>query len=286
VVINADSQQLFEDLPILTARPTPADEARAAHRLYGVLMADEQPSVGRWLELLPPVLAACRAERRPAIVAGGTGLYLAALLHGMPVMPEIPEDLRRELRDWAAGVPAEAIHARLAARDPSMAGRLRAGDRQRLLRALEVVEATGRSLAEWQALPRQPLDLPPRRVGIALVPPAEAANPRIEARLDAMLAAGALDEVHALLERHPDAVRLPIAKVHGLRELAAVTGGRLAPAAARTSIAAQIRQYAKRQRTWFRHQLPELRAVPALGEDATVQGMALHVLRTGGGSTS
>jgi tRNA dimethylallyltransferase len=283
VVINADSQQLFEDLPILTARPTPADEARAPHRLYGVLMADEQPSVGRWLELVQPVLAACRAERRPAIVTGGTGLYLMALLHGMPAMPEVPAELRRELRDWAASVPAEAIHARLAERDPTMACRLRASDRQRLLRALEVVEATGRSLAEWQALPRQPLDLPPRRVGVAMVPPAGVVNPRIEARLDAMLAAGALDEVQDLLERWPDAVRLPIAKVHGLRELAAFMRGTLGREEAQASVATQIRQYAKRQRTWFRHQLPELQPIEARGEDAVAAEAVLDLLRAEAG---
>lgn len=267
VVVNADSQQLFAELPILTARPTPAEEMRAPHRLYGVLAADEQPSVGRWLALVEAALAECAAAGRPAIVTGGTGLYLHALLHGMPAMPDVPDELRASLRRWAATVPASAIHARLAARDPTMAARLRPSDTQRLLRALEVIEATGRSLAHWQEQPRVTLALPPCRLAVALVPPAGLVDPRIEARLDAMLARGALEEVAKLLALRPEAIRLPIAKVHGLRELAAVVRGESTLAAARASIALQVRRYAKRQRTWFRHQLPELEPWPALGDD-------------------
>ncbi len=272
VVVNADSQQLFADLPILTARPSAADEAAAPHRLYGVLAADEQPSVGRWLALLQQALA--DAGERPVLVTGGTGLYLQALLHGLPAMPVIPSGLRAELRHWAADVPAEAIHARLRQRDPAMAARLRAGDRQRLLRALEVIEATGRSLLQWQAEPRQRLPLPSPPTGLALVPPPALVNPRIEARLATMLAEGAMDEVRALLDRLPDATALPIAKVHGLRELAAVWRGELPPARAREAIAAQIRQYAKRQRTWFRHQLPELRPLEVTGESEAALAVA------------
>ena len=265
-MVNADSQQLFADLPILTARPPPGETALAPHRLYGILAATEQPSVARWLEAIAPVLAEARAARRPAVLVGGTGLYLHALLHGLPVMPEIPEAVRGPLRAWAAERPAAELRARLAARDPPMAARLRPTDRQRLLRALEVVEATGRSLLAWQADPPARMALPPLRAGLALVPPAASVNPRIEVRLAAMLDAGAVDEVAALLERHPDATALPIAKVHGLRELAAVRSGALPLAAATASIAAQIRQYAKRQRTWFRHRLPELAPLAAVGE--------------------
>jgi tRNA dimethylallyltransferase len=271
VIVNADSQQLFRNLPVLTARPSAADEVLAPHRLYGVLEAHEQPSVGRWLELVEPVLAAAMAEGRPAIVTGGTGLYLHALLHGMPDMPAIPDDLRRGLRDWAGSAGNAALHARLAARDPVMAARLRPGDTQRLLRALEVVEATGRSLAEWQAAPRRHLALPERCLGVALVPPPGIVDPRIEARLAAMLGEGAFDEVRDLLQRRPEALGLPIAKVHGLRELAALLAGRLDEATARRLIATQIRQYAKRQRTWFRHQLPELTPIAAIGDDPAVQ---------------
>lgn len=270
VVVNADSQQLFADLPVLTAQPTPQEQALVRHRLYGVLKADEQPSVGLWLDKMALVLAECRASGRVPIVTGGSGLYLHALLHGMPDMPEIPPALRHELRAWAATQPPQAIHARLAERDPLMAARLHPSDPQRLLRALEVIEATGRSLAEWQALPKRKLALPGPLIGFALLPPAELVNPRIEARLSAMLAGEAPREVAALLERRPDALRLPIAKVHGLRELAAIRQGTLAPATGRHSIALQVRHYAKRQRTWFRHQLPELVPAPVVGEDPDI----------------
>lgn len=266
VIVNADSQQLFADLPILTARPPAADEAAAPHRLYGLLGAAEQPSVGRWLDLVEPVLAVARGERRPAIVVGGTGLYLHALLHGIPAMPEIPPALRAGLRAWAATVPAGAIHARLVACDPDMAAKLEPGDRQRTLRALEVIEATGRSLSSFQALTNRQIALPGRRCGIALVPPPAAVNQRIETRLDTMLECGALAEVCGFLTCHSDFRLLPIAKVQGLRELAAVCEGSLDIERARTLIAARTRQYAKRQRTWFRHQLPELQPVEAVAE--------------------
>ena len=279
VVVNADSQQLFADLPTLTARPTAADEARALHRLYGLLAAEEQPSVGRWLALVEAELAAARAAGRPAIVTGGTGLYLHALLHGMPDMPSIPADLRAGLRAWASAAPAEEIHARLRRLDPAMAGRLQPRDRQRVLRALEVATATGGSLADWQAAPRRRLGLPPISVGVALVPPAAVVNPRVKARLDAMLAAGAVAEVCLLLRRRPDALRLPIAKVHGLRELAAVAEGRLGLQEARSAVAAQIRRYAKRQRTWFRHQLPELRPIATTGENPEALRAVADLLR-------
>lgn len=269
---------MFADLPILTARPGPEEAAELPHRLYGLLGAQEQPSVARWLKLLAPVLAEARCERRPLIVVGGTGLYLLALLLGMPPMPEIPESVRTELRQWAGTVPLAAVHARLAARDPEIASRLRPTDRQRLLRALEVVETTGRSLLAWQAAPRQRLPLPDAVLGIALVPPTATINRRIESRLRAMLEAGAMAEVADLVGRRPDTMALPIAKVHGLRELAAVVAGGIALDAAQWSIAAQIRGYAKRQRTWFRHQLPQLSAVESLGESAAALAFAIGLI--------
>jgi tRNA dimethylallyltransferase len=277
-VINADSQQLFADLPVLTARPGPDETVAAPHRLYGVLAADEQPSVGRWLALVAPALAEACRRAAPAIVVGGTGLYLHALLHGMPEMPDVPAALRAELRAWAEHAPPEALHARLRDRDPELAARLRLGDRQRALRGLEVIEATGRSLLAWQRDPRRRLPLPERVVGVALVPAAGVVGLRIEARLAAMLGAGALGEVEDLLRRHPDATALPVAKVHGLRELAAVSRGRLAREAAAAAIAVQVRRYAKRQRTWFRHQLPELRPFEEVGESPEVVALAAGML--------
>ncbi|MGD9509341.1 MAG: tRNA (adenosine(37)-N6)-dimethylallyltransferase MiaA [Geminicoccaceae bacterium] len=280
VIVNADSQQLFRDLPILTARPTRAETDVIPHRLYGVLGPEEQPSVGRWQELAEEALTAVRGESRPAIVVGGSGLYLHALLRGIPEMPRIPEQLRSELRAWAATCGAGQIHARLSVIDPEMATRLQPGDSQRLLRALEVRLASGRSLLQWQAMEPRRLPVPGRVVGMALVPMPEVVVPRIHARLETMLAEGALREVGNLLARRTDALRLPIAKVHGMRELAAVHRGSLPAERALAEIAAQIRQYAKRQRTWFRHQLPELQPLATTGEAENTLALAETLLGT------
>jgi tRNA dimethylallyltransferase len=224
-------------------------------------------------------LAEVRATGRPAIVVGGTGLYLHALLHGMSDLPDVPPDLRRGLRAWASEMPTAEILSRLAALDPGMAALLGPGDRQRLLRALEVRLASGRSLLEWQSTPRRRSDLPSRIVALALVPPAAVVGPRIGTRLAAMLDAGALGEVAALLDRCPDALTLPIAKIHGLRELAAVARGELDLGAATTAIVSQIRRYAKRQRTWFRHQLPELQPCQLVGESDVALDFLLGLIR-------
>lgn len=295
VIVNADSQQLFADLPILTARPRPEEQARAPHRLYGVLGPRAQPSAGRWLELVVPLLVELRKEGRPAILVGGTGLYLEALLHGLSPMPAVPAALRARLLEASRDLSTAALHARLARLDPAMAARLRPSDRQRILRALEVLEATGRSLGEWQGRPRlRPVE-PAALLGMALLPPAAITSARIERRLAEQLAAGALEEVAELAQREPElgeaarAGRLeawPILKVHGCRELMAVLEGRLDRSAASAAIARQVRAYAKRQRTWFRHRLPELEAVPASGEEPGLRdrllGRWLRLLEAGG----
>jgi tRNA dimethylallyltransferase len=267
VIINADSMQLYRDLRILTARPTPADEARVPHRLYGVLAADDPASAGRWLELAGGVIAAARAERRPAIVVGGTGLYLHALLHGLAPVPAIPAAVRSGARARFAAFGAPAFHAELAAHDPAMAARLRATDRQRLLRAYEVVVGTGRSLAAWQEAPPVRLNLPTPWTGVALMPPRAALHERIERRLHGMMERGALAEVESLRRRglSPD---LPLMKAHAVPELLAHLEGRVELATALERAIVQMRRYTRRQVTWLRHQLPELRRVEAFGEDA------------------
>jgi tRNA dimethylallyltransferase len=263
-IVNADSQQLYRDLPILSARPTPEDEVAAPHLLYGVLGPDEQASVGRWLELIAPVLANAIATDNTLILTGGTGLYIEALLHGLPAIPPVDPEVRRTLRASAVTTPAPNLHARLAAIDPLAAGRLAPTDTQRILRALEVVESTGRSLADWQQEPRSRLLLPARVTGVALLPPAAVVAPRIENRLRAMLQGGALQEMATLLQARPELATLPVAKLHGCRELVAVQESRLGIVEAQARIAAQVRQYAKRQRTYFRHRLPELTPIAAV----------------------
>jgi tRNA dimethylallyltransferase len=269
MIINADSMQLYRDLRILTARPGAADEARAPHRLFGILDAGEPASVGRWLQLAQAAIAEARAARQPAIVVGGTGLYLHALLHGLAPVPDVPERVRTaaRMRLREGGLPA--LRAELAELDPVMAARLRPTDRQRLLRAYEVVVATGRSLAAWQEMPPVRIDLPERRLGVALVPPRAALYQRIERRLRAMVEGGALEELRTLHERGLPA-DLPLMKALAVPELLAHVSGRVDLETALARAIVQTRRYAKRQITWLRHRLPELRPVAAFGESIDV----------------
>ena len=269
MIINADSMQLYRDLRILTARPGAADEARAPHRLFGILDAGEPASVGRWLQLAQAAIAEARAARQPAIVVGGTGLYLHALLHGLARVPDIPERVRTaaRMRLGERGLPG--FRAELAELDPVMAARLRPTDRQRLLRAYEVVVATGRSLAAWQEMPPVRIDLPEPRLGVALVPPRAALYQRVERRLRAMVDRGALEEIRTLLERGLPA-DLPLMKALAVPELLAHVSGRVDLETALERAIVQTRRYAKRQITWLRHRLPELRPVAVFGESIDV----------------
>ena len=271
VVINADSMQLYRDLRIITARPGAADVARAPHRLFGVLDAAEPASVGRWLQLATSAMAEACAAQRPAIVVGGSGLYLRALLHGLAPVPDIPEPIRTAARLRLAERGLPALRAELAELDPVMAARLRATDRQRLLRAYEVIVATGRSLAAWHEMPAARIELPHRRCGLALMPPRAALYQRIERRLRDMVESGAIEELRALHRRRLPA-DLPLMKAVAVPELLAYVAGGVDLETALQRAIVQIRRYAKRQITWLRHQLPELRPVAAFGESIEVPG--------------
>jgi tRNA dimethylallyltransferase len=259
-VINADSMQVYRELEVLSARPGGAELAQAPHRLYGVLSGSEACSVGRWRELaLAEVEAALAAGRLP-ILAGGTGLYLKAFAEGLNEIPEVPAALRAAARAELAELGAEAFHARLAGRDPVMAGRLAPADRQRLLRAWEVLQATGRSLADWQAAPAAPA--PYRFARLCLLPPRQAIYAACDARLAAMVEAGSAQaEVRALLTLGLDAA-LPVMKAVGVPELAGYLAGETDLAAALARAQQATRNYAKRQVTWLRHQV--------IGNDPTV----------------
>lgn len=255
LVVNADSMQVYRDLRILTARPSPSEEARADHRLYGVADAAEAWSVGRWLREVLPILDAARAENRPAIVVGGTGLYFRALTVGLAETPPVPDAVRERLAKEYDRDGETRFRARLAEADPAAAARIAPGDRQRLVRALTVVETTGRPLTAWQADTRPPL-APGAWTGAVLEPPRDALYARCDARLDAMLETGVLDEVAALAARGLTEDR-PALKAVGYRELAAhvVEGTPLARAVLDAKQA--TRNYAKRQLTWFRNQTPD-----------------------------
>src|SRR5918996_3035193 len=272
VIINADSMQLYRELRILSARPSPEDEARAPHRLYGILDAEDPASAGRWLELAGAAIGQARSQRRPAIVVGGTGLYLHALLHGLAPVPEIPAAVRNAARARGAALGAPALHAELAERDPAMAARLRPTDRQRLIRAYEVIVGTGRSLAGWLEAPPVRVELPKPWTGIALMPPRAALYDRIGGRLRAMIEQGGLAEVEALRRRRlaPD---LPLMRAVAVPELLAHLEGRIDLASAIERAIVQTRRYAKRQLTWLRHQLPELKRLEAFGDEVDLPGV-------------
>jgi tRNA dimethylallyltransferase len=256
VVINADSMQVYRDLRIITARPTPAEEVRVPHRLYGYVDAAESYSVGRWLIDAGAALAEADALGRVPILVGGTGLYFKALTHGLSAVPAIPPEIRSAVRARLSRHSAPALHAELAARDPATAERLRPGDGIRIARALEVLEATGRPLSDWHHSGLPPLIEPPHAVAIFLDAQRHELHRRIDARFDAMLHAGALDEVRALVDRRLDPLS-PALKAHGVPWLRKVLAGEMTLAAATEAGKRDTRRYTKRQRTWFRHQLPD-----------------------------
>lgn len=254
-VVNADSMQVYRDLRVLTARPTAAEEALAPHRLYGHVDGATNYSVGRYLA----DVAATLAELRPAgglpILVGGTGLYLATLTEGLSEVPPVPPEVRERLRARAEGRATEELHHELARLDPDGAGRLRSGDRLRLLRALEVLEATGRPLSAYLGSRRPgPLAGMPA-VKLFLAPDRAALHRRIDCRFEAMMEWGALDEVRALATRGLDAA-LPVMRAHGVPALMAHLRGELSPTEAVARGKADTRAYAKRQFTWFRHRMP------------------------------
>ena len=255
-IINADSMQVYRDFRVLTARPTPAEESRVPHRLYGHVDAAENYSVGRWLADAEHALAEVAQTGAWPIFVGGTGLYFKALIWGLSSMPAVPETVRAKVRGAAEGVPAAELHARLVVRDPQTAGKLKPSDRQRILRALEIFEATGRPLAEWQASPGKPLIEPSAAIFLAV--DRKELGARIEARFDQMLADGALDEVRAFAARGL-AASLPATKAHGAPWLMKHLAGEIPLEEAANAAKADTRKYSKRQETWFRHQLPQFK---------------------------
>nr|WP_088343241.1 MULTISPECIES: tRNA (adenosine(37)-N6)-dimethylallyltransferase MiaA [Rhodomicrobium] len=251
IVVNADSMQVYRDLRILTARPDEADEAAVPHRLYGFRPAGEPYSVAAWLADISRLIEAARAGGPPLVITGGTGLYFKALLEGLSPVPEIPEAVRLHWRSEAATLDSGALHGILRERDPEMAAKLAPSDPQRIVRALEVIEATGRSLLEWQAVAGKPLLAAGEAELLYVCPPRETLYARCDARLDRMVAAGVLDEVRALRELALDP-SLPAMRALGVRPFLAFLDGVLGWQAALTEAKTETRQYAKRQLTWAR----------------------------------
>ncbi len=254
MVINADSMQLYRELEILSARPGAAALARAPHRLYGVLAASDACSAGRWQAMARRAIDEALAQGKLPIVTGGTGLYLKALSEGIAAVPEIDPALRARLRGELADAGPATLHARLARADPQGAATVRANDPQRILRALEVLEQTGRPLRAWHAR-RLGGDAPARRFARILAMPARASvYAACDARFDAMLAAGAQAEAGRMAALGLDPA-LPAMKAVGLAPLIALAEGRIGADEAVRRAKRDTRRYARRQMTWFRHQL-------------------------------
>lgn len=251
-VINADSMQVYRELHVLTARPSPEDEAAAPHFLYGFRPAAAPYSAGRWAADAANVLAQVRSEGLIPIVVGGTGLYFRALTEGLAQAPDIPEDIRAYWRSRAAAEGSEALHRVLVGRDPEMAGRLRPSDTQRIARALEVIEATGRSLALWQAEPAPPpVVVPETAARFVIVPDRDELYRRCEDRFDLMLTHGALEEA-AALGRLELSETLPAMRAIGVRPLLTHLRGEMTLSDAGAMAKTETRRYAKRQLTWAR----------------------------------
>ena len=254
VIINTDSMQVYRDLRVLTARPSVEDEADVLHRLYGEVDAAVNFSAGAWVAEASLVLAEVRAEKRLPIFVGGSGLYFKALTTGLSAVPPIAPDVRDDVRARLERAGVEALHGELAAVDPASAARLNPRDRIRIARALEVTLATGRSLTDWHRDALPPL-LPPEQVrAVFLAPERDDLYRRIDARFDVMLKQGALEEVAALAARGLDPL-LPAMKAHGVPALMKYLSGEITREQAAEIGRADTRHYAKRQFTWFRHQL-------------------------------
>ena len=254
VVINADSMQVYAELRILTARPGPHDEARAQHRLYGVLPVTEVCSAARWRDMAIAAISEAHEAGRLPVLCGGTGLYLRALMQGLSPIPEIPDEVRRDIRQRLARDGPAAQYERLRGCDPEAAARLAPGDRQRVARALEVLSATGRPLSDWLALP--PEGPPPglRFQVVLLAPSRETLYAACDERLVEMVRAGALEEVEALRQEGLDPA-LPAMRALGVPAFLRHQAGELGLEEAIDMAQQATRRYAKRQTTWFKHQI-------------------------------
>ncbi len=254
VVINADSMQVYRELAIVTARPDAAAMAAVPHKLYGVLPAGDACSAGRWCAMaLAEIDAAC-AQRKLPILAGGTGLYLAALRNGLAPVPAIPDDIREQARALLQDEDRHALHARLAKIDPVAAAALRPGDTQRILRAWSVMMATGRSIVEWHR-EAHPAEDVPELTTFLILPERKALYAACDRRFTDMIEAGAIDEVKALLALDLDP-GLPAMKAVGVREIAAYLRGEIGRSAMIARGQQATRNYAKRQYTWFTNRVP------------------------------
>ena len=253
-IINADSIQVYGELAVLSARPSAADEMRIPHRLYGHVKASERYSVGRYQAEAAEALAEARSGKRVAIFTGGTGLYFDALMKGLSPIPAVPAEIRESVRRRFETMGRESFFEAFARRDRATASRLRASDTQRVQRAAAVLEATGRSLAEWQDLSGSPVLAGLKVARLVLAPPREVLFERIDRRFEAMVRQGALEEARLLLGLDP---ALPAAKALGIPQLQEYLVGRITLESAIADAQLATRRYVKRQMTWLRNRIKE-----------------------------
>ncbi|MDP1616984.1 tRNA (adenosine(37)-N6)-dimethylallyltransferase MiaA [Phenylobacterium sp.] len=273
-IVNADSIQLYGDLRILSARPTPDEMVQAPHHLFGVADGAEAWSVGAWRRAALPIIADIRSRGLSPILVGGTGLYFRSLTHGLADIPAAPPETRARAEGDFEALGEVAFRTRLGDIDPAAAARIAPGDRQRLVRAWEVYLAAGRSLSDLQAATTAPLAANDWR-SVVVEPPRETLYARCDARLAAMFDAGAADEVSALVARRLEPT-LPVMKALGLREIAAWQAGEMTRDEALAAAQQETRRYAKRQATWFRNQTPDWPRISATtAEDQWRQFLAL-----------
>lgn len=256
VVINADSMQVYDTLRVVTARPDEAEMEGVRHELYGHVPANQSYSTGDWLREVDRLLGRLRGEGRLPVIVGGTGLYFKALTGGLSNMPAIPDALRVELRQRLVAEGSDALHAQLSVLDPQMGKRLNPGDGQRIVRALEVFSATGRSIADFQNNSGPKLVDPERALKLVVLPDRTVLHDRINRRFAKMMDAGAIEEVEALLSLHLSP-EMPAMKAIGVSQIADMLQGRVTRTEVVELASAATRQYAKRQMTWFRNQMDD-----------------------------
>jgi len=276
-IVNTDSMQVYAELRVLTARPSAADEARVPHLLYGHVPVREHYSAGRYQEDARAALTRAHAMGRMPIFVGGTGLYFGVLTHGIAPIPGVPAETRASVRARFERVGREVFFAELARRDPAAAAALRPGNTQRILRAMEVLEATGRPLSAWHAAKGRPVLDGSRLARFALAPPRAELAARIDARFAKMVEAGALDEVRALVGLDTS---LPAAKALGVPQLLAHLRGEMPLDAAIARVRRDTRRYAKRQMTWFRQRMADWTCVEDIEPSKIIAKTLGHLFET------
>lgn len=278
-IVNADSMQIYADIPILSGQPTAEEQTAAPHHLYGVADAADTWSAGQWLAVAAKTLEGIASRDRPAIVVGGTGLYFTVLTRGLASMPSVPLAARDDAAARLGELGEAAFRDELRRLDPAAERRIALGDRQRLVRAWSVRQATGRPLSAWWSAATSPPLASGLWRAVVLDPPRAEIAARCEVRLRRMIEAGVLAEVERLIARRLDP-GLPAMKALGLAPMAACLAGTLGLEDAVAGAAAQTRRYAKRQATWFRHQQPQWPRIAAAEPDAQLE-MAEHLFGEG-----